>query len=196
MKVPYQTRFFSKPKTTLSRWINALFAVVLLCALVCGSALPALAQTFRGSILGTITDATGAAVAEATVTAKNILTGVKRSTTTDDAGNYTITELPIGDYEVRVDARGFPRHIIVTNVKVEVAGERRIDVMVEATGRDEEVTITGLDNLAPHKIVKCTVSRDGKMLKEFELLCKIDTDVEVEYLQHGGILQYVHKKLV
>ena len=141
MKVPYQTLFFSKQKSIYSRSLNRLFAIALLFALIGGSVLPAMAQTFRGKILGTVTDPTGAAIAEATVTAKNILTGVKRSTTTDDAGNYTIAELPIGDYEVRVDARGFPRHIIVTNVKVEVAGERRIDVMVEASGVEEDVTI-------------------------------------------------------
>jgi hypothetical protein len=141
MKHAYQTLFFSKQNSNPSRAMKALCALVLVSALLCGSAPAALAQTFRGKILGTITDSAGAAVADATVTAKNILTGIKRSTTTDDAGNYTIAELPIGDYEIRIDARGFPRHTVITNVKVEVAGERRIDAMLEASGGNEEVTI-------------------------------------------------------
>jgi aconitate hydratase len=61
---------------------------------------------------------------------------------------------------------------------------------------DEVVDISNLDKLEPHKKAKCRISRDGKILHEFELLCRIDTEVEVEYLQDGGILQYVLKKLV
>lgn len=61
---------------------------------------------------------------------------------------------------------------------------------------DEVVDISNLDKLEPHKKAKCKISRDGKVLHEFELLCKIDTEVELEYLQEGGILQYVLKKLV
>ena len=61
---------------------------------------------------------------------------------------------------------------------------------------DEIVDISNLDKLEPHKKAKCRISRDGKVLHEFELLCKIDTEVEIEYLQDGGILQYVLKKLV
>src|ERR1044071_5499962 len=85
------------------------------------------AQTFRGTILGTVTDPNEALVPRAKVTVKNMSTGLERSTTTDDAGNYTIAELPIGTYEVRVDQTGFATSA-VTNVIVEVANERRVDV--------------------------------------------------------------------
>ena len=50
------------------------------------------AQTFRGTILGTVTDPNGAFVAGAKVTVRNVNTGLERSTTTDDAGNYTVAE--------------------------------------------------------------------------------------------------------
>src|SRR5690242_14546007 len=84
------------------------------------------AQTFRGTILGTVSDPNGAVVGGAKVTAKNTSTGLERSTTTDEAGNYTIPELPIGTYEVRVEQTGFTT-AVVSSVVVQVANERRID---------------------------------------------------------------------
>jgi outer membrane receptor protein involved in Fe transport len=102
-------------------------------ALVCFFAVAADAQTFRGTILGTVTDPTGAVVTGATVTAKNTGTGLERTVTTDGEGNYTITELPIGTYQVKVAAQGFAVET-VDNVPVEVAGERRVDVLVHPAG--------------------------------------------------------------
>ena len=83
------------------------------------------AQTFRGTILGTVTDPNGALVAGAKVTVTNVNTGLERSTTTDDAGNYTVAELPIGPYKVRVEQSGFVASE-VSNVDVEVASGRRV----------------------------------------------------------------------
>ena len=98
------------------------------------------AQTFRGTILGTVTDPNGAVVAGAKVTAKNTSTGLERSTTTDEAGNYTIPELPIGPYEVRVEQTGFAAGV-VSNVTVAVASERRVDVNLSVAGQQNLVII-------------------------------------------------------
>ena len=98
------------------------------------------AQTFRGTILGTVTDPNGALVAGAKVTAKNTSTSLERSTISDDAGNYTIAELPIGPYEVRVEQSGFVPSV-VSNVSVEVASERRVDVKLNVAGAETVVTI-------------------------------------------------------
>src|SRR5262249_40166816 len=96
-----------------SRIALALSLIPLLAAV-------ASAQTFRGKILGTVTDPNGAVVSGANVTVKHTSTGLERATTTDDAGNYTVAELPIGPYEVRVEHTGFVRSV-VSNVAVEVA---------------------------------------------------------------------------
>ena len=55
------------------------------------------AQTFRGTILGTVTDTSGAAILNAKVTVRNVDTGVERSTDTNADGGYLIPELPIGN---------------------------------------------------------------------------------------------------
>jgi hypothetical protein len=68
------------------------FAVAaLLIALVFG--VLANAQTFRGTILGTVTDTSGAAISGATVSVKNTSTGLLRTVTTDDDGNFSALEL-------------------------------------------------------------------------------------------------------
>jgi Carboxypeptidase regulatory-like domain/TonB dependent receptor len=97
-------------------------------------------QTFRGTILGTVTDVNGAAIPEAAVTARNIATGLERATITDSAGNYAIPELPVGIYEVTVTKNNFAMSK-VTDVKVEIAGERRADVTLQVTGGSESVDI-------------------------------------------------------
>lgn len=91
------------------------------------------AQSFRGKLLGTVTDPQGSVVQGATVTAKNVGTGIERTTTTDTDGNYLFTEMPIGTYEVTVTQTGFATQT-KTGVVVEVAGERRIDVGLAVSG--------------------------------------------------------------
>jgi hypothetical protein len=98
------------------------------------------AQTFRGTILGTITDPNDAVVAGATITVKNTSTGLERSTSTDYTGNYTVPELPIGPYEVRVEQPGFVT-AVVSNTIVEVASERRVDVKLVVAGAQNLVLI-------------------------------------------------------
>src|SRR5438128_67549 len=58
------------------------------------------AQSFRGSIVGTVFDQTQAPVPGAAITAKNQATALTRTAVTDGAGNYAIPQLPIGVYSV------------------------------------------------------------------------------------------------
>src|SRR5690349_3272740 len=116
-----------------SRMLHMLLFVLLLNAVVS-------AQTFRGTILGTVTDPNGAVVSGAKISVKNTSTGLERSTTTDDAGNYTVAELPVGPYEVRVEQTGFVSSV-VSNVTVEVSAERRVDVQLNVAGAQTLVTI-------------------------------------------------------
>ena len=82
---------------------------------ICLSLLPLLllatlsgvAQTTTGTIVGTIADPSGAIVSGATVTATNIATNIKTTATTNEAGDYSIRFLQIGNYTVTVAAPGF-----------------------------------------------------------------------------------------
>jgi hypothetical protein len=88
------------------------------------------AQTFRGTILGTVTDPSGAVVAGASVTVKNVGTGLERTTETSADGSYSLPELPIGTYTVTVTLTGF-QTAVTTGVTVDVASERRVDAALK-----------------------------------------------------------------
>lgn len=88
------------------------------------------AQTFRGTILGTVTDASGAVVSGAKVTAKNLGTGLERSTETSADGSYSIPELSIGTYRVTVTQSGF-QTFVAPQVTVDVASQRRVDAALK-----------------------------------------------------------------
>ncbi len=100
------------------------------------------AQTFRGTILGTVTDRSGAVVAGAKVTVKNTGTGLERTTETSADGSYALPELPIGTYSVTVTQTGFDT-FIATGVTVDVAGERRIDAPLKTGQIATKVEVSG-----------------------------------------------------
>ena len=106
------------------RSIRVLAFLIFSFALISGGAV--LAQTFRGTILGTVSDSSGAAVPGANVTIKNLDTGLTRTVTTSEDGSYAAPELPIGNYSATVEKAGF-KVGVVTGIKVEVSSERRAD---------------------------------------------------------------------
>ncbi|ABF42219.1 hypothetical protein Acid345_3218 [Candidatus Koribacter versatilis Ellin345] len=99
-------------------------AKLLLLVVLLASSFTLLAQTFRGGIEGTVTDASGAAIPGAQVTANDPATGTSRSATTDGSGNYVFTEMPLGAYDVTVEHDGFRKQVI-RGVKVEVGAPNR-----------------------------------------------------------------------
>ena len=108
--------------------------------LLCSTSL--LAQTFRGTILGTVTDPQGAVVTGARVTVKNVDTGLERSTQTSDDGSYSVRELPIGTYTVTISRSGFQTSV-TTNVPVTVASEKRVDVALRTGQVATTVEVSG-----------------------------------------------------
>jgi hypothetical protein len=119
------------------RGLFLLFAVLSLIL----SAAPVCAQKITGDITGTVTDASGAVVVNATVTATNKATNFSRTATTSDAGFFRIPELPVGVYKVSVSQQGFKtieREALVTTAQVTTSdfvlqvGDRAETIMVEA----------------------------------------------------------------
>jgi len=115
--------------------LRLLSVFVLLSTMVVG-------QTFRGTILGTVTDPSGAVVANATVNVRNLATGLERTTTTSADGSYSVPELPVGSYSLTVSLAGF-QTAITTNIDVDVAVERRLDVSLKAGKVTEQVEVSG-----------------------------------------------------
>jgi outer membrane receptor protein involved in Fe transport len=122
---------------SLKSVLFACFALVLLFFAASVSA-----QTFRGTILGTVTDSTGASVPGAAVTVKNVDTGLSRTVTTSDDGTYSAPELPIGSYTVSVEKAGF-KNGIVSGLQVTVSSEVRADVVLQPGEVSQKVEVTG-----------------------------------------------------
>src|SRR5260370_36319650 len=93
---------------------------------------PAFSQAVNGTLIGTITDSTAASVPNASVVITEVNTGVSRSSTTNESGNYSFPDLPPGTYSVTVDQPGFKRSTRV-NVEVQVNSYPRIDLTLQAS---------------------------------------------------------------
>ena len=117
---------------------------VLICIFLMSAIL--VGQTFRGTILGTVTDPSGLLVAGATVKVRNAGTGLERTTTTTGDGSYAIPELPGGTYTVTISQPGFQTSI-TTNVEVNVATERRVDAQLKTGQVTQMVEVSGGDAL-------------------------------------------------
>src|SRR5690242_21796278 len=71
------------------------------------------------TLQGTVKDEKGSVVPGAKVTARNLATGIERTTQTDTDGNYQIAALPVGTYSVGIEAAGFKRQL-VSDMTIEV----------------------------------------------------------------------------
>src|ERR1700682_15770 len=98
-----------------------------LCALSLVFSISAYSQAVNATLLGTVTDVTGAVVANAKVTATATNTGVSRVTQTNESGNYTFPDLAPGIYSVTVEQAGFKRESR-TGVVLEVNSSGRVDL--------------------------------------------------------------------
>jgi hypothetical protein len=104
------------------------------------------AQAVTGTILGTITDSTGAVMPGATVTLRNLGTGLTRTMTTDAAGEYTAPSLPTGKYSVTAELSGF-KTSTVPSVDLGVDQHVRMNLHLEVGAVEESVTVTGVSPL-------------------------------------------------
>jgi len=102
----------------------------------------ALAQLTTGTISGTVSDQSGAAVPAATVTIKNVGTGITRAAVTDDRGRYEAPNLPIGDYQVSVALAGFQTSIR-TGIELTVGRRAVVDLTLQVGEVTQTVTVTG-----------------------------------------------------
>src|ERR1700757_2916883 len=120
-----------------SAWV-AVATFGLLCSLW---SLPMTAQAVYGSILGTVTDATGAAVNGAKVTVTSQSKNVSTDTTTNESGNYSVTHLIPDIYSIRVEGAGF-KALQFKDIQVSADTGSRVDGQFQVGGTSETVEVT------------------------------------------------------
>src|SRR5690349_22378351 len=111
---------------------------LLLCLIVV--LVPLTAQTTTGSIVGTVTDPSGAIIAGATVTVTNQGTNIALKATTDPAGNYVVTPLAVGTYTVAVEAAGFKKSVR-SDIPINVQDRVRVDASLEVGAVTDTVEV-------------------------------------------------------
>jgi hypothetical protein len=99
------------------------------------------AQTTSTSIVGTVTDPTGAAIAQARVSARNVRTGVVTETVTTSTGDYAIPLLDVGEYEVTAEAPGFAAETRA-GIRLQVNEKVRVDFRLKVGTLAERITVT------------------------------------------------------
>ena len=100
------------------------------------------AQTVTGNVTGAVTDPNGAAIVGASVTARNVRTGVETEATTNQAGVYDIRFLPIGQYEVTVKASGFETQTLPA-FALEIDQTVKFDAKLTVGSSTQTVTVSG-----------------------------------------------------
>ena len=100
-------------------------------------------QADRGSIAGTVTDASGSAVPNVRVQVKNLSTNLLYSSVTAENGEYSFLNLPVGAYQLAATAQGFQRHE-VKSVDVQVNQQSRIDISLRVGDISQTVEVTAV----------------------------------------------------
>lgn len=126
--------------TKAPRTLAVLSCLAIVFIVAAAGARPALAQVLYGSVVGTVTDDTGAGVPKAVVTVTNSSTGLSRQATSDDSGYYSIPNLLEGSYDLSVTATGFRPHN-QKNVAVRINLVTQVDVKAQLGAMNEEVTV-------------------------------------------------------
>jgi hypothetical protein len=148
---------------------NCWLVVVVFCVAIFSFAAKGYSQTAgTGSIQGSIADATGAVIQNASVTATNIATQVKHTAVTGGNGLYSFPNLDIGTYTVEVTAQGF-EHYNQSNIVLEVGSSIAVNIgmTVGRTDQKVEVQASGLALQTEDSSFKQTI--DQKTLTELPL---------------------------
>jgi hypothetical protein len=140
------------------RSIHSLVGVAIALSLLIGSTVAMKAQTTSATVVGTLTDSSGARIAGGTVTLKDLATGIEHSTTTDANGEYVVPDLKAAHYSVTFVMTGF-QSFVMSDVELLVAQRATLDATLQVGQATQVVTV---DTVAP--MVDTTVSEVGQVV--------------------------------
>jgi hypothetical protein len=123
-------------------WAKRAFHAIALLAVIVFGALPMLAQFDTGTITGTVTDASGAIVASASITVTNVGTGFQKTLVTNQTGNFVASSLPYGTYVVATHATGFAESKSQP-VLLSVGATVQVNLTLAVAASQESVQVNG-----------------------------------------------------
>ncbi|MBI2821035.1 MAG: TonB-dependent receptor [Acidobacteria bacterium] len=123
----------------MAKSVILVLGVVLFVAFSAG---PAFGQVTTGAISGTVKDSTDAVLPGSTVTVKNLETGSERTVLTDDAGQYRVSNLAIGSYEISASLEGF-QTAVRSGITLTIGRAAVVNFTLNVGEVSEKVTVTG-----------------------------------------------------
>jgi Carboxypeptidase regulatory-like domain len=128
----------------------------------------AAAQAVSGTILGSVNDGSGAAVASVKITLTHAQTGLTRVIVSDSQGEYVAPSLPPGLYNISAEAPGFKK-LAITNVQLNVDQKARVDLTLEVGATTESVNIEGSTPLVQTESSDLSGTVNEKQIKNLPL---------------------------
>src|SRR5664280_1855844 len=98
------------------------------------------AQNYAGSVTGTVTDSSGAAIAGAAVTVINTATNSTSNATSSGTGGFSVQQLPVGTYEIHVTQQGF-KESVTKGVEIHVSTNTEVNAKLDVGNVSEKVTV-------------------------------------------------------
>jgi len=129
---------------------------------------PAASQTTFATITGTVTDSTGAAVPNVTVTATHAATNTQTATQSNEEGVYTLAQLKEGTYSVRARAAGF-KEFIAQSIVLEARDYRRVEIHLEVGTVETAVEVTAGATLIETESARISDTKGAELLKSIPL---------------------------
>lgn len=175
-------------------WKRGLLVYICLALLAFLFGPAAMAQDFRATITGRVSDSSGAVIPDAAVQATRVDTGTTVSTKTNRQGIYTIPFLLPGVYRVEVSAKGF-RKLVRTNITLQVADKLNLPVVLTLGEMSQQVTVT-----APQQVIETASASGGQVFdptktqnlplngRQVYMLLQLSTGVQflqTEFGSHG-----------
>src|SRR5438270_2248926 len=148
---------------------RSLWIIVALLSLLCSVCVPgAFGQAVYGSILGSVTDPSGAAVNAAKITVTSQSRNVSTDATTNESGNYAVTHLIPDVYVVRVEAPGF-KTLEFKDIQVSADTGSRVDGKFQVGGSSETVEVTSEAPQLKTDRADVSIEFSGKQLAELPI---------------------------
>ncbi len=144
---------------------GAFAAAVMSCLL---TAVSAHGQNIFGSIVGTVSDQSGAVLPKAVVTVTDLATSQMRNATTDDQGNYQILSLPRGEYKIDIDAHGFKR-FSRSPIDVVVDQVARVNVSMQIGEQSQMITVNAAPPIMQTDSASLGQAVEGKTIQTLPL---------------------------
>ena len=130
----YNNGKYSTSRGLLLGWSAAVLLSVSVFARIVGA-------TTGGSVCGTMTDRSGAVIANANVTVRDVDRSVERTAATNEAGFYAFTFLPVGKYEIKIESSGF-RLYRRAGLVIDIGSVLQVNATVEVGEHADQVTVT------------------------------------------------------